>query len=296
MANSTARTALINFVEWSHMPRLHLATLLLGAVLLSGCAGWAKHGIDLIPPRKLKVAVLPVSETVKIRKLDYVKTIPAGVPAPADEAAAVEEELSAVRRDITSSLEAKLPDNYLFEVIPDSAVMAGLRELGFCVSVCQPDAAQAARLGKLLGADAVLSSKLSGYGRVKNKWITLLIASGVIEGGVQGYIAARLVRNTWVGVAVAAEEVAQEVVTWWGGAYLFGKAFSPVIIEGELRSSADGSVIWSKTAFATLDKKKLLEYPEILRGYKELRLRLTAQRAVDELVRSLRARALKNVH
>lgn len=196
--------------------------------------------------------------------------------------------------ELTASLETKLSDNYLFEVVPDSAVFAELREMNICVSTCEITSAQAKLLGRRLGADAVLSTKLSGYGRVKKKWITLLIASGVIEGGMQGVIAAKLVHNTWVAVGIAAEEVTQEVVTWWGGAYLFGKAFAPVIIEGELRSARDGAAIWSKTAFATLDKKKLKEYPEEQRGRKELRLRLTAETALDELVKSVRSKAIKN--
>lgn len=264
-------------------------------LLLAGCAGWAGHGVTLAPPRKLRVAVLPVSEAVRIRKLEHIMTVPPGAALPADEAAAVEAQLGEVRRQLTAALEARLGAEGLFEVVPDSDVAAALEEAGSCATVCEPTPAQARLLGARLLADAVLASRLSGYGRVKKKWITLMMAAGLVEGGVQGVVAAKLVHNTWVAIGVAAEEVAQEAVTWWGGAFLFGKAFSPVILEGELRGTADGAVLWSKTAFATLDKKELLGYPESLRGSKELRLRLTAGHAVDGLVLSLRKKTLKNL-
>lgn len=52
------------------------------ALLLAGCAGWPKHGVELTPPRKLKVAVLPLSEAVSIKKLDYIITLSSGAQRP----------------------------------------------------------------------------------------------------------------------------------------------------------------------------------------------------------------------
>jgi hypothetical protein len=192
---------------------------LLAALSLSSCASWAGHGAELTPPRKLRIAVLPVSEAVKIKKLEYVMSVSSSAAPIPDETEAVERELLKAREAMTASIEAGLAGTYFFEVIPDTAVRAGLADMGVCASTCTPDGRQVLALGRELGADAVLSTALSGYGRVKNKWIMLLIGSGVIEGGVQGVIAAKLVHNTWIAVGVAAEEIAQEVVTWWGGAY-----------------------------------------------------------------------------
>lgn len=265
------------------------------AVLLSGCAGWARHGVGMRPPRKLKVAVLPVVEAVSIKKLKYVMSVSSSTEPPADEGAAVEAELGRVREALTGELEKRLAGTYFFEVLPSTAVRAAMAEAGVCVSTCSLNSGLAAALGRRLGADVLLSSRLSGYGRVKKKWITLMILSGVVEGGVQGIVAAKLVHNTWVAVGVAAEEVAQEMVTWWGGSFLFGKAFSPVVMEGELRSGSDGKVIWSKTALATLDRKELKKLPPGERDKKELRLKITAESAVGELVKSLQKQTAGNM-
>jgi hypothetical protein len=268
---------------------------LLFLLFLAGCAGWARHGVVMAPPRKLKVAVLPVLEGVKIKKLKYVMTVSTSAPAVADERAAVEEELFKARENITASLEADLAAGYFYEVIPGTAVRSALADMNVCVSTCVPDSRQVRALGRALGADVVLSAKLSGYGRVKDKWIMLLIASGVVEGGVQGFVAAKLVHNTWVAVAVAAEEIGQETLTWWGGSFLLGKVFSPVILEGKLTSASDGAVIWSKTSFSTLDKKGLEKYPEAEQAKKELRLKVTAEAAAKELIKSLQEKTAKNI-
>jgi len=262
---------------------------------LSGCAGWAKHGVVMTPPRRLKVAVIPVVEAVRIKRLKYVMTVSTSAGPLTDERAAVTEELRKARQTITASLESDLAAGYFYEVIPGTAVLAAMASMNVCVSTCVPDSRQLRDLGRALGADVVLSSRLSGYGKVKDSWIMLLIASGVVEGVVQGYIAAKLVHNTWVAIAVATEEIAQEVVTWWGGSYLLGKVFSPVILEGELVSTSDGKVIWSKTSFSTLDKKGLKKYPEAEQAKKELRLKLTAEAAAKALVANLNKKTAKNI-
>lgn len=265
------------------------------AAILCGCAGWARHGVQMRPPRKLKVAVLPVEEAVSIKKLKYVMTVSSSAKPPADEGAAVEAELGRVREALTAELEARLAETYFYEVLPSTAVRAAMDEAGICVSTCPLNGERAAALGRRLGADVLLSSRLSGYGQVKKKWITLMLLSGLVEGGVQGIVAAKLVHNTWVAIGVAAEEVAQEAVTWWGGSFLFGKAFSPVVLEGELRSASDGKVVWSKTALATLDKKELKKFPPDEQGKKELRLKITAESAVTELVKSLQKKTARNM-
>src|SRR5262249_48824840 len=100
-----------------------------------------------------------------------------------------------------------------------------------------------------------------------------------------------LVNNVWVGVGIAAEEIAQESLTWGGGFWLFNRVYTPVLIEARLVSARDGRILWSHTAFAESDHEMLKTYPEDARGDKALRLRLTAQKAVRDLLNELNAQA-----
>ena len=145
-------------------------------------------------------------------------------------------------------------------------------------------------LGQATNAQAVLDVELSGYGHIKRKWLAYLIGSGVAEGVVQGAIAAT-VTNAWVGLAVAAEEIASEVLTWGGAAYLFNVHYAPITLEAELIASRDGHRLWHKVTFVSTDRKALKKRPKKERRRKEVQLALTLKKAERKLVASLRKAA-----
>jgi hypothetical protein len=156
-------------------------------------------------------------------------------------------------------------------------------------------AAQIEELGEILKAQAILVTKVAGYGKIKRKWLVYLIASGVVEGAVDGVLVAAVGASPWVVAGVVAEEILQEAVTWGGGVFIFNRIFTPVILETELLSTTDGKVIWSDTAFARMNWKALKKLPEGERKKKEVRLQLTAQSAVEHLLKDLNKSAFRNV-
>lgn len=264
-------------------------------LLLSGCATWSKHGLAPRPPDKIRVAVLPLRIEVAIKRLKNIETMPKGAKPPSNEKELIERKMRQAADDITSDIEARLRASYFFEVVPDSDVRKALETAGLAASTSALTAPQTQELGKTLGAQAVLVTKLSGYGSIKKRWLFYLIGSGLVEGTVQGVAAAAVVSSPWAAVAIAVEEVAQETVVWGGGAFIFGKTFSPVILESRLISVADGNSVWSGTELASNNRKGVKALPKEDRGKRELRLRLTAQKAAANLVKALDKKAWANL-
>ncbi len=145
-----------------------------------------------------------------------------------------------------------------------------------------------------MDVQALLITKLSGYGKIKKKWVAYMIGTGVVEGVVQGVLVATVVENDWLAVGLAAEEILQEIVVWGGGAFFFNNIFTPVILESKLISTTEGKVIWKQTAFAHINRKALKRFPKEERGKKELRLQMTTEKAEEQLIESLEKSAGKN--
>lgn len=197
---------------------------------------------------------------------------------------------------ITRELENGLRTSYFFEVVDASETRTALEGIGLVSSTAPWTKEQSQAVGKSLHAPLVLAVQLSGYGKIKRKWLFYLIGTGFVEGVVQGVaVGVAAGGNAWVAAGIATEEVLQEALTWGGGAWLFGRIFTPVILEGKLISVADGKTVWHGMAFARRDRKRLKRFSKEERTRKELRLRLTSEKAVAELVRSLKKKAWKNI-
>jgi hypothetical protein len=146
-----------------------------------------------------------------------------------------------------------------------------------------------------LNAQALVTIRLTGYGRLKTRWVVYLIGSGVVEGIVEGSIAGGATRNVWVGLVVGLEEIGQEIFTWGGGAYLFNRYYAPVTMEGAMFSALDGAPVWSDTAFDSIDRKTLKKLPEEEQKKKEVQLRVTAEKVIKDLIADLEKTARKNM-
>lgn len=265
------------------------------ALSLSGCATWSKHGIQPRPPEKIRIAVLPVQISVIIKHLKNIQSIPKSEKTPLDEKDVIHRKMREAADAITGDIEAELNASYFFEVAPDSDVRRALEVAGFAASTATLTDAQVADFGKTVGAQAVLVTQLSGYGAVKKRWLFYLIGSGLAEGLVQGVVVAVAVSSPWAAVGIGVEEAAQETAEWGGGAFLFGKMFSPVILEGQLISSADGRTIWSGTELASSNSKAVKALPKVDQGRREFRLRLTAKKAAVDLVKKIDKKAWANL-
>jgi hypothetical protein len=132
-----------------------------------------------------------------------------------------------------------------------------------------------------------LEITLSGYGRLKKKWITYMLASGVVEALFQGIVVASALNNTWAGVGVGVEELGSEWVTWHGGAWLFSRTFAPITLEGHMWRTGDGKLVWRKTVFVSKNKKELKKLPEKERDLREVRLAANLHKAENILLKDL---------
>ncbi len=277
------------------MPRLYfkICGLFFMLLVFGGCSSWSKHNVFFEPPRRLKIIILPVECTVRINKVKTIKSVKGSPPAAEIQEKEIKAEISGVTEQITRNLETGLNNSYFFEAVPLERIRLVMDVLG--IKGPELSTGQLKDLAGALNAGLVFKTRLSGYGAIKKKWQMLLLGTGLVEGAVQGVVAYKLLHNKSLAVFIAAEEFAQEALVWGGGIYIFNHIFAPVILESELVSVEDGAVIWSKTAFSTIDKKAIKKYPAAERDLKELRLKVTAERAAGEIIKSLQETALKNL-
>lgn len=106
-------------------------------------------------------------------------------------------------------------------------------------------------------SDLYVLIELSGFGSIKKEWKLFLIGSGAVEAIVQGVLVSALTQNPWWGVAVAAEEMASEYLTWNGVDWIFGETYAPVTLEGELRYRKQ--LIWRDYYFISENEDALSE-------------------------------------
>ena len=260
-----------------------------GALLLSlgltGCAGWSQN-IPVSSHEKIRIAILPVENVAQIGKLTEIVSQPAALPEEGEEQVVIQRHLRQVTADMTRRVEDRLSSSPCFLVVPNAEVSAAMDVYATHLPPDGLSDEDLRWLGSATRAEVVLQISLSGYGQIKRKWLVYLIGSGVVEGVVQGVVVGKAVTG-WAGVVVAAEEIAQEVLTWGGGAALFKSYYSPVTLEGRLVNVVDGKTLWHDTAFVSTDRKELKRLPEEESARKETQLVLTAAKAEKELLDDL---------
>lgn len=269
--------------------------VLILSFLMAGCATWAGHGVTAYPHEKLRIALLPVQSEVEIKRLKDIETIPEPAKEIPDEKERIRQQMQKVTEGMTRSIEARLNAGPYFEVVPHEQVAEVLAGQGVQSASAPLTSEHIKNLGTALNVRAVLVIRLSGYGRLKRRWVVYLIGTGIVEGVVEGVIVGGATKNVWVGLAVGLEEIGQEVLTWGGGSYLFNMYYAPVTIEGELLSTVDGEQVWSHTTYDSIDRKSLKKLPEEERKKKEVQLKVTAEKAEQDLVENLEKAARKNL-
>ena len=217
--------------------------------------------------------------TAEVNKLSQIETV---IGEDTGNQAQIQSQMQSVTSKLNQLLNATLMTSDVIKLIPleDIDISSALfdTEAPYALSI-----ENLSKLRKNHSAQAVLLVEVSGYGSIKKKWLYYLIGTGMIEGVTQGVIAARLVDNPWIGVAVALEEIGQEVLVWGGGSRLFNQYYSPVTLEAKLISTSDAQTIWSDTVFISTDDEAIKLLPEVDRKKRENQLALTAKKAVREL-------------
>ena len=231
------------------------------------------------------------SDTAQIKKISDITTSPSKAT---DENKAIQTQMKMVGEQLTRDLNSRLNESTYIEIVP----IESNEEVNRILTSEDSRTWSTEDFDKLkIGHDvqAGLLVKLAGYGKMKKKWLSYMIGLGVVEAVAQGILAAKLIDNTWVGIAFAVEEIAQEILVWGGGSYLFNKYYAPVTLEAQLISTLDGKSIWTDTVFVGVDKKAIEALPEEDRKKKENHLHLTAKKAFDELTSDLDKTAKRNL-
>lgn len=207
------------------------------------------------PP--LRVFVSPADSGVRIRRFKSIHT----APGPLDRAAEktlIESEMTRVKRSLTDDLATALSSSTVF------------------VPVARDD------------AEIAIHVKLEAYGRVPGKWLVVLVGSGVVEAFAQGFIVERVTRNQWLALAVGAEELTSECVTWLGGAFVTNRFLTPILLSCRVVRVRDHRTIWKKHIATIYSRKIIARLPRDQRRRREAQLAALTAHAVDELGVSLR--------
>ncbi len=285
--------------------RRALLILLISAAALSGCATWSAHGVSVRPPRKLRVAILPVTQDFKLSKLSSIETIPQGLDLshmpPAEQKKMTEKAMAADLVWIRQSLDERFSRTYAYEVLPDSEVLEGLRQEGL-----SPESdlwglkpAKMKSLAQRMKVDVILKSRLGGYGKLKSVWLAGVMAADYAENGVTGFAVAAASGNPWAGIGTGALETVLDTVKWIGALWFTNRLFVPVILKGELVSGADGrglaSNMETEMNFEIFGHDKTFDkYPLEQRKLKQVRLKVVANKAIDDMAVYFDGQALKN--
>jgi len=135
-----------------------------------------------------------------------------------------------------------------------------------------------------LPSDLYLKVELSGFGSLKQEWKNVLIGTGIAEGIIQGVIVGAATSNPWLGIAVGAEEIGSEYLTWNGVDWIMGEAYAPVTLEASLLYIHNNEIIWQDSFFVTENEDEL---NDVEKKDKSMQLKASLHKAVEELLSSL---------
>jgi len=259
---------------------------------LTACATWTQHGIKPSEDNRFRIEVLPIDVTAEIGNASEIVSHP---PQLDDEKTFIDERMQDVANQLTTVLRSKLGESNVVELAPNVRLDLNKKEL--TADTPTPETIrELQKLRQTHNVQAVLTVSLAGYGALKQEWLTFLIGTGVAEGVVQGIVAAKVVSNPWVGLAVGLEEIGQELLEWGGGSYLFDSYYSPVTLEVRLVSTQDAATVYDDTVFVSVDNDAIKLLPEQDQHKRELQLLLTAKKAIAELVDEINKAAQSNIH
>jgi len=135
-----------------------------------------------------------------------------------------------------------------------------------------------------LASDLYLKVELSGFGSLKKEWKNVLIGTGIAEGIIQGVIVGTATSNPWLGIAVGAEEIGSEYLTWNGVDWILGETYAPVTLEASMLYINKNEIIWQDSFFVTENEDEL---NDVEKKDKSMQLEASLHKAVQELLSSL---------
>ncbi|MBI3553627.1 MAG: hypothetical protein HY077_14110 [Elusimicrobia bacterium] len=242
------------------MPDLRRLSLLLLLAPLCACATWGKHGVDLKTAPRLRIALLPIRCSAKMK--DPVR----------------------VAGELAAALSDDLRDRPEFDLV--ATVLTA--------STSPLTAAELQALGKQFGAQALLEVDVGGYGKIKTTTLLAHLGPSALKGTVEGALVVGPA-GPIAGALVLTYSILEGAVLWTSGTFLFNRIYTPVILDGRLYSAVDGRKIWSDAAMALINSEALKQLPTDKQHDKEARLSLAAEKAAAKLVSELTEETRRNL-
>jgi hypothetical protein len=264
---------------------LALAMCLLG-VMCTGCA-WFRSTPEweVAVAERPYMAILPFGIDTDITKLSTVKSVDGTLSAEEEsrQVAAVLQDMLADARWLFLS---RLATSQKFLFVPLDQTDALAAELQLKPGVL-PTQEQLVEFRRRLGADFVVGGNVLDYGRVRWQWFAAgafaeLSGETLVIGLATAWNPVGLLANAAVNVLVSS-------VIFFGGGYLFGIAFRPVVVEARAFETTQGYPVWQSMEGAFYAWGALKQLPESERDKIESQLRINLGKAIEGLADSLKA-------
>jgi hypothetical protein len=234
------------------------------------------------------MAILPFGIHTEITRLSAVKSVDGTLPAE-EESRQVTEVLQSMLADARRLFLSRLATGEKFRFVPQDQTDALAVELQLKPGLL-PTPEQLGEFRRRLGTDFVLAGNVLDYGQIRWQWFAAgAFAEFSVETIVIGFATAwnpvGLLANAGVTVLVNS-------VIFFGGGYLFGIAFRPVLVEARAFETTQGYPVWQSTEGSFYAWSALKQLPESERGKKESQLHINLGKAIEGLADSLNAERL----
>lgn len=269
--------------------RLCAIVICLLPVICTGC-GWFRPTLELEVAivERPHLAILPFGIDTEITKLSAVKTLDGTLSAeeePRQVAAVLQDMLADARWLFLSRLATS--QKFLFVPLEQTDAVAAELQLK---PGALPTQEQLAELRRRLGADFVVAGNVLDYGQIRWQWFVAgafaeLSAETLAIGLATAWNPAGILANAGVTVLINS-------AIFFGGGYLFGIAFRPVVVEARAFETTQGYPVWQSMEGAFYAWGTLKQLPESERGKKESQLHINLGRAIEGLADSLNVERL----
>ncbi len=270
------RTSRYAAARFSVCPRVAIIGL---SVLFLGCSTVGPRPQD-VPPVAIKVIVGPVFLEAPITKTSQVRSVDETL-SPEQEQVLLPPLIEAIETTAQRLLTDALSNQKGFLVVPFEETRRLQADL---VAPHTPlTDAQIRELGRRAGADIVIAGLIHDYGAVRwQYWVTGWLLHVSVATSIVG--AATAWNPAVIGTYLAVDATT-DFPLWWGGGSVFGWTFRPVRLHADATqlTNCEG-LIWTKEELAIkVPGKTLAEYPEELRGKKEIQLEANLKRATGDI-------------
>ena len=265
--------------------RVGASIMCLFGIMCTGCAGFRSTPEWYVAiGERPYMAILPFGIDTDITTLSAVKSVD-GTLSGEEETRQVAAVLKEMLADARWLFLSRLATSQKFLFVPLKQTDAVATELQLKPGAL-PTQEQLLEFRKRLGADVVVAGNILDYGRVRWQWFVAgafaeLSAETLVIGLATAWNPIGLLANVGVDVLINS-------AIFFGGGYLFGIAFRPVVVDARAFETTQGYPVWQSIEGAFYAWSALKQLPESERDKKESQLRINLGSAIEGLADSMK--------